>query len=328
MTPEPPRIEAEAARWAVRLQSGALAPEERRELDAWLEGDVRHRGAWVRAQAAWLNLDRLGALAARGMGLGREVLPMEASASRSDRRWFLAAGLSSLALAGTAAWWAWRRRGEVYVSDVGEVRRVTLPDGSSMLLNTASRAAVHFGSELREVTLLDGEGLFEVEKNPRRPFMVRAGSVSVRAVGTAFSVRVLNQRVNVTVTEGVVEVADSSASASVQPYKISANQEALITKAQGVRVRAVAPAEAERHLAWREGMLAFGGESLSQAVEEINRHNRRQITIDDPALAKRPVVGIFRASDTEGFAQTVATALGGESVTEGDVIHLRPNATR
>jgi transmembrane sensor len=74
-------------------------------------------------------------------------------------------------------------------------------------------------------------------------------------------------------------------------------------------------------------MLAFDGEPLAEAVEEINRHNQRQIAIDDSALAARPVVGIFRASDTEGFAQTVATALGAQSMTDGEVIHLRPLPT-
>lgn len=327
MTPESQRIDAEAARWAVRLQSSALGSAERGELDAWLKADVRHRGAFVRAQAAWLDLDRLGALSAQGAeAQGNEEFEPQA-APASGRRWFLAAGLSGLALAGTAGWWAWRSRWDIYVSGVGEVRRVTLPDGSSMLLNTDSRATVHFSERVREVTLLEGEGLFEVTKDPARAFIVRAGAVSVRAVGTAFSVRSFNERVDVTVTEGAVEVADSDAPVPAQPQTVSANEQAVITKVKGVRVQPIAPADAERHLAWREGMLSFNGERLAEAVVEINRHNRRRIAIDDPALAARPVVGIFRASDTEGFAQTVAAALGAESVAEGDVIHLRPHGT-
>jgi len=196
-----------------------------------------------------------------------------------------------------------------------------------MLLNTASRAAVHFSERAREVVLLEGEGLFEVTKDPARAFIVRAGAVSIRAVGTAFSVRALGSRVDVTVTEGVVEVADSDTPLPARPQTVSANEQAVITKVRGVRVQPIAQADAERHLAWREGMLSFNGEHLSEAVVEINRHNRRQIAIDDPTLAARPVVGIFRASDTEGFAQTVAAALGAESVADGGVIHLRPHGT-
>ena len=320
MKPEPQRIDAEAARWAVRLSAGTLAPEDASALEAWLKSDVRHRGALVRARATWLSLDRLSALAASGaQPEGVEEPP--AAAAAWGRRWFLAAGLSGLALTATAGLWAWRARGTVYVSGVGEVRRVTLPDGTIMLLNTDSRAAVHFSDRVREVTLAQGEGLFEVVKDPARAFIVRAGVVSVRAVGTAFTVRALDSRVDVTVTEGVVEVADLNAPVATQT--LSANEETSVTGGEAFKVRKISLAEAERHLAWRDGMLSFDGERLSDAVEEINRHNRLKISIDDPALAARPVVGIFRSSDMEGFAQTVAAALGAESATDGEVIHLR-----
>jgi transmembrane sensor len=312
------RIDQEAAHWAVRLAVRTLTAEERSELDRWFEADPRHRGALLRARAAWTDLDRLAAVGAHPTERGAE--PPTAGIARG-RRWFLAAGISGLVLTGAAGWWAWRSRGDVYVSGVGEVRRVTLPDGSSMLLNTASRAAVHFNERARDVTLLDGEGLFEVTKDPARAFIVRAGAVSVRAVGTAFAVRALNERVDVTVAEGVVEVGDSNVLS--QPRTVSANEAASISGPEGVKVERITHAQVERHLAWRDGMLSFDGERLSEAVEEINRHNHRQITIDDPALAARPVVGIFRSSDTEGFAQTVAAALDGESITDGDVIHLR-----
>jgi len=312
------RIDQEAAHWAVRVAVRTLTAEERSELDRWFEADPRHRGALLRACAAWTDLDRMAAL--NGSGTERPTEP-PASETARGRRWFLAAGISGLAIAGTAGWWAWRSRGDVYVSGVGEFRRVTLPDGSSMLLNTASRAAVHFSESAREVTLLEGEGLFEVTKDSARAFIVRAGAVSVRAVGTAFAVRALNERVDVTVAEGVVEVADSSALS--QPQTVSANEEASITGSQGVKVERITHAQVERHLAWRDGMLSFDGERLSEAVEEINRHNHLKILIDDPALAARPVVGIFRSNDTEGFAQTVAAALGAQSIAGDDAIHLR-----
>jgi transmembrane sensor len=312
------RIDQEAAGWAVRLAVRTLAAEERPELERWLEADPRHRGALLRARAAWTDLDRLAALGARPADAGAGS---PAAATVRGRRWFLAAGVSGLALTGVAGWRAWRSRGDVYVSGVGEVRRVTLSDGSSMLLNTASRAAVHFNERARDVTLLEGEGLFEVSKDPARAFIVRAGAVSVRAVGTAFAVRALNERVDVTVAEGVVEVADSSVLS--QPQTVSANEAASISGSQGVKVERITHAQVERHLAWRDGMLSFDGERLSEAVEEINRHNHLKILIDDPALAARPVVGIFRSGDTEGFAQTVAAALGAQSIAGDDAIHLR-----
>jgi transmembrane sensor len=322
MTPSP-TIDGEAARWAVRLSASALAASEQAALDAWLKQDMRHRGALVRAQAAWLDLDRVAALAPIESPQEREpeVLPPDA---QWTRRSLLAAGLAAAALTGTGgAWWVWRQRGEVYVSGVGEVRRVTLSDGSSLAMNTTTRAVVRFDEAHRDVELVRGEGLFEVAKDPARPFIVRVGGVSVRAVGTVFSVRAVDRDVDVTVTEGVVEVADAAKMGSASLQRVSADERAVVTEGQGIRLERVARTDAERHLAWRDGMLAFDGEPLIEAVKEINRHNHRQITIDDPALAARPVVGLFRASDTAGFAQTVATALGAESSSDGDVIHLR-----
>jgi transmembrane sensor len=70
-------------------------------------------------------------------------------------------------------------------------------------------------------------------------------------------------------------------------------------------------------------MVDFAGETLATAVAQVNRHNRRQIVVDDPDLASRPVVGLFRANDPNNFAATVAAAPGAQSVARDDSIHLR-----
>jgi transmembrane sensor len=315
-------IDARASEWAVRLSARPLSGAEQAELDAWLAADTRHQGALARARAVWLDLDRLAALAGKDHGEPEHPL-FPKTAPSSSRRWFLAAGLGAATVtAGAGSWWLWGSR-ETYVTEVGEIRRVTLTDGSSMLLNTATRAVVRFTSSVREIELTRGEGLFEVAKDAARAFIVRTRGVSVRAVGTVFAVRAVSENVDVTVTEGVVEVADTNRSGSAIPQRVLADQRALVTPRHGIKVQAVTEAQAQRRLAWRDGMLVFDGEPLSEAVDEVNRHNVRKITIDDPALAARPVVGIFRASDENGFARTVATALNAESTTDEDVIHLR-----
>lgn len=345
-------IDQIAAQWTVRLHLRPLDADEQTELDQWLEANSRHRGALLRARAAWSDLDRLAALAGpRAMGRSsREDLQPKGSAEATpsvgpqfaphesqgggevaylpprlftNRRWFIAAGAASLVLGAVGTWWV--RRGEVYMSAVGEVRSVTLSDGSDMVLNTATEATVHFDKVRRQVELApDGEGLFQVAKDPKRPFIVRAGSVSVRAVGTAFAVRTVNHRVEVTVTEGVVEVMDEVGGVR----RVAANERAIVKGAGQVEVQAMPPDEAERRLAWREGILGFAGEPLSTAVEEINRHNTRQIAVDDPILGARPVVGLFRANDPAGFSATVGAALGLQSVEEDGVIHLQQRKGR
>jgi transmembrane sensor len=341
------RIELEAADWAVRLQDGSLPAPEQAELDGWLQADARHRGALLRARAAWLDLDRLAALAAhrdeplagaspahshilpdRSLPFYRasQTLLRRARVSIVSRRVFFTAGATALILGGSSTWWL-GRRSKVYVSNLGEVRRVTLSDGSNMLLNTASEATVRFDMTRRDIDLLTGEGLFQVVKDPMRPFVVRAGSISVRAVGTVFAVRKIGQQVDVTVSQGVVELLDGPEVGGGVIRRVAANERATVMETRQVEVLSMAHEEAERRFAWRDGMVDFSGEPLARAVEEINRYNRRQIVVDDGELAARPVVGLFRANDPEGFATTVSIALSVRNIDSADAIHLRASET-
>jgi transmembrane sensor len=320
-------VDLQAAEWALRLHGRTLTPDEQAELDRWLAADPRHRGCLLRSRAAWSDLDRLAALAGHrpppDVVTADEVNLEHGRTQRSTtRRWFIAASVIALTLAGAGAWWSLRPT-NIYVSNVGEIRPVMLADGSSMILNTATQATVHFDETRREIELASGEGLFQVAKDPTRPFIVRAGSVSVRAVGTVFSVRTTNQRVDVTVTEGVVELIEGDGASAGDIRRIAANERAVVTNTRQVEVRSIPHEEAERQLAWRDGMVDFGGEPLAIAVEVINRHNHRHIVVDDAELSARPVVGLFRADDPADFAQTVAAALGAQSVVAEDAIHLR-----
>jgi transmembrane sensor len=305
----------------VRLNERPLTTDEQLQLNQWLAADPRHRGALLRARAVWADLDRLTAL--RGTNPEPEF-EREAPTPRSQsrRRFLIAAGLASVSLGGAGLWWI-EQGDQTYVSKLGQIRRVNLSDGSHMVLNTATKAIVRFDKTRREIELASGEGLFQVAKDPARPFIVHTGLVSVRAIGTVFAVRTVDQRVDVTVTEGVVEVVDNGLPGSGVIRRIAANEHATVTDTRQVQVQSIRHDEAERRLAWRDGMVDFAGERLIDAVGEINRHNHRHIVVDDPALASRPVVGLFRASDPDGFAATVATALGAQSVDQDDAIHLR-----
>jgi transmembrane sensor len=299
-----------------------LSTPERRELDAWLSPGTRQHGALVRARAAWLDLDRFAVLAA-GARTGSPV-----RSSRRVRRQFLwAASVVVSLVAGAGGWYAWQARALTFASEVGQQREVKLTDGSQMVLNTASEAKVSFDESKREVRLVDGEALFDVAKDPGRPFVVHAGHVTVTALGTAFAVRRDGERVDVTVTEGVVEVVNDHAGSTAPRRRIRANQFAVATDSQVVDVQTIPHEEAERRLAWRSGMVIFNGEPLSEAVAEMNRHSKRQIVIVDAQLAARPVVGIFRASDTETFVSAATTVLNAQAVDAGTAIELRTRTT-
>lgn len=311
------RIDEEAARWAIRLAAEPLSASEQRKLDAWLSSDFRRQGALIRARAAWVGLDRFAALSG---GAGPNM------PARSARPRFLRsfAAAAALVLAVSIAWVTLSSGGERYASNVGEVRRIALDDGSHMLLNTDSQAVIQFSGARRDVRLEKGEALFEVAKDPRRPFVVEAGELTVKAVGTAFVVRREDSSVDVTVTEGVVEVARPGEPGKMQPQRVAASQRAVSVESAALQIEPIQFAESQRRLAWRNGMVAFDGEPLLEAAAEVNRHSRRKIVVDDAALAARPMVGVFRASDSEGFARTAATALGATIVEDGNMIRIAP----
>jgi transmembrane sensor len=290
------QIDEAAFAWVARRDRFGSSPTLDAELEAWLAGDPRRRGAFLQAEAAWSLIDR-----AAQTGPAPRL-----AAARPTRRWAMAGGGGLLA-AGLATAWVMLRE-EAVTTAVGEVRHVPLADGSRMILNTETRASVAMKREVRRVRLADGEAWFHVAKDAERPFVVEAGAVRVRAVGTAFSVRRLPRGAEVLVNEGVVEawlVGDDPART-----RIAAGQSARVLEGQPIRARLTEGDEIDRKLAWRAGKIDLDGETLDDAVAQFNRYNRRKLTVEDTALGARRLYGVFRAEDPEGFARSAGLSLG------------------
>jgi transmembrane sensor len=310
-------INLEAFRWALLEEEGPLSVEQEQELHAWLSESPRHQGAYARARAMLLHLQRLGALAG-----GRCLPTCPSPVARVSRRTVLAASLSAVGLLGTGGWLArdWLSPGARYVTEIGQLRTVHLKDGSTMTINTGTQVWVQFRRTQREVRLACGEALFEVAHEPR-PFLVRVGRLTVRAAGTAFVVRREPRRGEsmVTVTDGAVQILPPvSTTKNPTPESLAANQEALLTEDSIVDVREVPPAEVARRLAWRKGMLIFNGQPLQTAIAELNRYNRREIVVTDDRLGMRLIFGVFRASDAQTFIESLESRLGARAVNAAD----------
>lgn len=306
------RIEAAAARWLARRDAGPLGPEEERAFEAWCAADPRHLGAYVRLEAVYARLDRAGALA----GLTEAG---EKQQRRSPlRRWVAAA----LPLAAAAAWAAItlstpETEQRALATHVGEQFRTALADGSLLELNTATKVAVEIAPERREIHLAAGEALFEVAKDKERPFLVRTALADVRAIGTKFTVR-LEEGLEVAVAEGVVAVERGGRRlalvAAGETYRLAPTGDAVRRGGQAEVI--------ERSLAWREGKVAFAGETLAEATQEMNRYNQVKIEIADAAVGQIRFGGYFRATDPEGFAAALEQSLPVKAEREGDVIRL------
>jgi transmembrane sensor len=322
-------IDLDAADWAARVDRG-LSPDEELGLDAWLAGDPRRVGAYGRVRAISLHTERARAL---GPNFNRASFGQPSAFLSPSRRLLLLAGAGGAVAAGIAGvavvGLGLNGRGAHYATRLGEVNVVPLADGSVMTLNTASIAEVLFTEARRTVRLIQGEALFDVAKDASRPFVVEAGETLVRAIGTSFTVsRFANAPVQVLVREGVVELSPRAAPASVPPMQVEANTRAVAPAVHGAAMTAttVAPSEIGRLLAWREGRIAFEGETLAQAVQQFARYSETHIIIDDTAIASEQITGLFQANDPVGFAQAIASSFDLHAEVGAGEVRLRRRA--
>jgi transmembrane sensor len=302
-------IDKQAADWAARRDFRILNPEEEREFESWLTADIRHLGAYGRAEAVLARVERLHSAAVA------DPAPSVADAPRWTRRHAVfigsaAAGFAGLAAIGKVAWESVRPSSshpeEYFATAIGQTHEVRLADGSVMTLNTSTKATVRFTDETREIHLLQGEALFDVAKNKRRPFIVTAGDTKVRAVGTSFTVSMLPARpILVLVREGVIELQRTAMAA---PVRASANVRVLAPPNAPIATVAIPQAQVQRDLAWQFGKIAFDNQPLQEAAEEFARYSDVRIIVA-PEVAGRTITGMFVSSDPVGFAKAAAAVL-------------------
>lgn len=298
-------IDAVAADWAARIDRGALSPADEDALDAWIAGDARRLGAFMRMRAVALQSNSARAL---GPDFDPDAFARaEPRAQRLTRRrmlWFGGSAAAACALGAVGLRLA--TRAALHETRLGEVRVVTLEDGSVVTLNTASRIRVAFADARRTVTLEEGEALFDVARDPARPFVVEAGGTSVRAVGTSFSVKRLSDApVEVLVREGVVEVGQP---ATARPVRMTANMR-IVTGRAAARPIEITGNEVDREIAWRSGRIAFEGEPLAQAAAAFGRYSDTRIIIEDPGIGREEITGLFASNDPVTFARAAAASL-------------------
>ena len=324
----PPRdraeTEAQARTWLVRLDGLPPGAGELREFREWLARSPLHRESFEDAARTWGDMDVLS----RWLDTGAEPdVRVRRPPPMFRRAIFVAAGVMAIAV--LAAWLAlpagWHRQprySEHFATSIGEVRTVTLPDGSRVQLNTGTRIAATIDGRARLIRLDAGEAWFQVAHNPQVPFVVYAGHVAVQAVGTAFNVRLEDDGVDLTVTEGRVELASMAqpvpADGELQLHpiedavsRVPLEQGQLAVVNGGIElVRRLALPEIERTLSWRDGMLVFDNDRLEDVVAEINRYTPQKIVISDSELRDLRFGGYFRLDDVSSIMATFEADFG------------------
>lgn len=334
-------LAATAEMWIARREGG-LTPVERRELQAWLMIDRRHAAAFANADAARSEFDwPLYAGVVDDVLAGLET---RSRTRRVRRRTAAAIGITATLML-LIAFVSHREAGLKSVSEsrrsslvVLEPQRRTLPDGSVVELKDDAAIQFDFSGESRRVTLTRGTAHFQVTKNPNRPFIVTAGGVTARAVGTAFVVELNSKNVSVLVTEGLVAVnkappvrpapatalvASVADEATVLDVGKSVSVPIMEATISAPVVHILPTVEVEEKLSWRIPRLEFSGTPLKEVVAKINRHNRMQFVLADPALEKLALSGILRADKTDALVKMLESEFQVSVARQGQQIILR-----
>jgi transmembrane sensor len=315
---------AAAADWQVRRQDG-LDSDDEVLFQAWLAADARHQAAYARIDAVWHGLGKLPATAIAQLSAPPRRAPEPARPPRRDwlQAWrdlarptataVLAVGVLGAGWLGWRHWQAQPVFSEVYATARGQVLDVTLPDGSMLKLDTATRVEVDLYRDRRQVRLPQGQAMFTVRADAAQPFDVLAGQLRVTVVGTRFSVRntptgLDADRVGVQVESGRVLVGmQEGGRPSGPPVLLTAGQ--YVQSGPAGRLAAVETRSTRAAMPWREGRVSFDGTPLAQAVAEFERYGATRLVIRDPAVAALRVNGSFDLRRADAFGKALPMVL-------------------
>jgi len=292
-----------AMEWQVTLWSGEVTAEEHSAFERWLHARQEHQIAWQQVQQVNRQLGEVpDQLASR-------VLRQAAAANLKRRRLLLNVGvMTSLGVLGfgVSRTSQWHIATADYRTARGQFQNLTLPDGTRLMLNTASAVDVQFSNEVRrlvlhrgEIQIVTGTDSTSLTGTPR-PFIVETIVGTVRPIGTQFIVQQLDQRVQVQVTEGAVELRPKQG----QGTRLDAGQQAFFSQQGTFPAQAADPI----NTAWTRGLLIAEQQTLGNFIATLSRYHSGVLRCD-PAVAELMVSGVYPLNDPAAILPALAQVL-------------------
>ncbi len=335
-------LTTEACAWIAQLESECMSSDDLAAFKEWVE----------RSPAHIKEIKRLAHLSFELNVLTDMVIPLRAAAERQRKfsilnlkvrrpnLHYLTGVVCLVAYFFFSSFWLDREGVFVsepllYTTEVGGHRKILLSDGTLLDLNTDSEIEVDYSLGRRKVRLLKGEAFFEVSHDINRPFIVYAGETSVRAVGTAFVVRLMSEKFEVTVTEGKIEISQTSlnektvndkenylAGSQLGRNQLVSKQEKSIYLEAGEKVvynksyqnllqekliETMSKGEIKRMLSWQDGLFEFSDTPLVEVIRDLSRYTSMKIEISDPKLRELKFGGLFRTNELQALFDALET---------------------
>ncbi|MDB5364291.1 MAG: hypothetical protein JWM77_218 [Rhodospirillales bacterium] len=297
-------VAEQAAAWAERIQSGQATIQEQAAFVSWVDESPGHADAYHEALR-------------RPPGAAADMARRKHAALAQRRRTRQLATAASVLLVATVVAGMLFFDGETSTR-AGQIRSVTLQDGSTIQLAGATRIREDFTKMERRVQLLEGQALFQVTRNPERPFRVDAGMQTVQAIGTAFDVSRSANRVEVAVSEGVVAVTTRGMADATGPATVTLSQGQVAAFVGAVATGGVRQVPLDRIGAWRQGTLVFESVPFSRLLDALGRQYGGRFTVDDPALANKPISVALTPQNKQEAVHLIERALSLQAVERPD----------
>jgi transmembrane sensor len=319
----------QAGHYLMLLEESDIQPKNIEDFKVWLQESELHAQAFKNVASVWGRMDVLHGLA--------DMFPIDSMhivSNTPEEKWHEKMPWAQLLVACFAVLFSlgfyfyidqqkifnnFLSAGnylEKFETDVGQIKAFNIVDGSKITVNTDSKFQVEITKSDRTVTLERGEAYFEVEHDIDRYFDVIAGDMIVRAIGTAFSVHYEGDKLEVVVTEGIVELIDTTQDSTPRRVYPDASRD-LLRPGQVVQIdRELIQVEnldkekMSRELTWRQGMLAFEGEPLSEVIEEFKRYHSVNVEMTDEIIGSLRVGGYFHSDDISGMLKSLEENFG------------------
>lgn len=326
--PDRKRADAEALDWIVALQEAPENLEVQARFDQWRAAAPANARAWDESARVYAGIGELSPVHSRHWKRLRErrdgapiTVPgarrrrpapgtrAEARSASGKGRAPIAAALSAAAaalvvvLAAPEAALRWQADA---IAGTGELRTMTLADGSHISLSPGSAVSIDYSAAERRIGLLRGQAWFDVQDDPR-PFRVAARNVETTDIGTAFEVGLTDEAIRVAVGHGIVRVDDPGNGRTISEQLV-AGQHVSVDPTGKASLGAAPP---ELIGAWRDGRLVVQDQPVSEVVDALRPWHRGMILVRPGAIARQRVTGIYDLRDTAGAMAALTKAHGG-----------------
>jgi transmembrane sensor len=305
------RLREEAARWFVRMRDSEPDHPDRGRFEAWLMGNPAHAREYSAIASVWTDLDSTRQL--QSLAQAMEHRQTEAITVKTQLRKRIGQNLLTIlvvfmsSLVGLQVWKDWASQPIYQASSstgIGQIGRQTLVDGTKLVLNANTQVKIAYYRDRRTVDINQGEVIFDVTKDPSRPFIVDSGHARVTVLGTRFAVNRLSDLVRVSVDHGRVRVEAQDQQKHVrEPHVVLHDGEVAEINEGGVPY--LVQRNAQESFTFQQGVLTFRQARLSEIAETLSRYRALPVTASNLHQSSMQVTAVVQVADMENFIKAL-----------------------